>query len=229
MERQKQENNHDRQQKKQLENHNGQELDKEDHHQTVVLRVPGAHNTPATKKHTSSTATTPLKKQMSVTSSKTTAVEGDEQHQPTVSRVGRTATTMSMKKHTSSTEPISTTLRKEVTSISSNSAYSQENEQHHGYQPQVIQVPRSGTTMSLRKQISSDTFKHSNVDSSATLKGVHLNASQTSSNPFASSSINLIPKSEIFDQDSYLNDTKSHARKNDAKRHGKINISGGEK
>jgi len=130
---------------------------------------------------------------------------------------------MSMKKHTPSTAANSTTLNKDVASVTSDSISSQENEQHYGHQPQVIRIPQSELSMSLKKQISNKSGKNSNVNVFTTYNNSNLESSQIS-NPLQSSSINLVSKSEIFDQEFYLDGNIVHGR--DAKRRGTVNISG---
>jgi hypothetical protein len=193
--------------------------------QPTVIRVAGANNTQLAKQPTSCTAANSVvtKKQRSMTTSNTSAAEDDEQHQPTVTRVARGVTTMSMKKHTPSTAANPTTLNKDVSSVTSDSKSSQENEQHYGYQPQVTRIPRSELSMSLRKQISNKSSKNSNVNVFTTYNNSNLESSQIS-NPLQSSSINLVSKSEIFDQEFYLDGNIVHGR--DAKRRGTVNISG---
>jgi hypothetical protein len=147
---------------------------------------------------------------------------------------------MSMKKNISFTNPVADVLKKEVTSISSATTYSDENENHHKYQPPIVRIPRSDSKTSLSRKISTKTGKSSNItvvtagknsklDSFTTLNGVNLGSSQLSTNPLLSSSTNLTSKSEIIDQNFHLDDIADHARRSDAKRHGKITISGPEK
>ncbi len=196
--------------------------------QPTVIRVAHANNTQLAKQPTSSTAanSVSMKKSMSMTTSENSTAEEDEQRQPTVTRVARGLTTMSMKKNTPSTAANSTTFKKDVLSVTADSKFSQENEQNYGHRPQVIRIPRSESTMSLRKQISNKSVKNPNVNVFTTYNNSNLESSQVSSNPLQSSSVNLMSKSEIFDQEFHLDGNKVHGR--DAKRRGKINISGRE-
>ena len=147
---------------------------------------------------------------------------------------------MSVKKNASFTKPIASALKKEVTSISSATTHSDENENHHEYQPPIVRLPPSDSKSSLSRKTSTKTGKSSNgnvvtagknskLDSFTTLNGAHGGSSQISSYPLLASSINVTSKSDAFDQDFHLDDPSDHARRNDTKRHGKIVISGPEK
>ncbi|CAF4364473.1 unnamed protein product [Adineta steineri] len=60
-------------------------------------------------------------------------------------------------------------------------------------------------------------------------KDIDFTSSQTSDNPYATSSTNIMSKSDQFDQEFHLGDSKDHARRNDTKDHGSIKINGREK
>jgi hypothetical protein len=167
-----------------------------------------------------------MKSQLSSTTSKTSATEENEEDQPVVIRTAHPTTNMSMNKQTSSTGAMSTALKKEISLRRTKTSDVYENEQFNRREPQVIRIPRAESTMSLRRQILTTTGKNSNLDSSTIYKSSYLDSSQKSVNPLISSSSNIMTKSEIFDQDFHLDGSRAHARRNDVKSHGSINISG---
>ena len=221
-ERQKQRNKYDGHHKERLEDQDEPQQDEDSHYQPVVTRVPGTQSTHPTNRHTLSKTAMPasMKKQMSLTRHQAPGTEYDENDQPVATRGARAMTMTSMNKYPSSMEPTSGVLQRDVTSISSATVHSEEDDRHPGNQSQAE------SKMALSRKISTKTTKSSNItgmttdkisnlDSFLTLNGSNVHLIPTSSNPFLSSSTNLMSKSEIFNED--------------AKRHGKINISGLEK
>lgn len=217
-ERQKDDKKHDGH----AENHR----EREDRAHTVVSRVPGGNNTLATSKQASFMTTTsaPLKKQISSTAHE----DHHHHHQPIGAQISGGATMISTKKQSVPTEYIEDVPKDDITSVSSATMHSGDYEKQHGHHSNIVRIPQSETKAPLNRQVSNKTSQNSNPDSLKISKVIRHNSSKTSSHIFQSSSINLISKSEILDQDFHLDDP-SYTRKNANKNHGKINISGREK
>lgn len=207
---------------KHQDEHEGNPRERDDRAHTVVTRVGGGgHDTVSASKQ----ASAPLKKQISSTGRKTHVPDHeDHHHQANGTHISRGPTLVSMKKPSMPMGYVEDVPKDEITSVSSGTMHSGDHEHH----PHTVRIPQSETKMSLNRQISNKTSHNSDHDPLTISKVIRHDSSKTSSHIFQSSSIDLIPKSEIFDQDFHLDDP-SHTRKNLEKKHGKINISGREK
>ena len=225
-ERQKSQNNLHSQHEEKDENQKHEQTDNEDDHRPVVTRMTRTNTMPSAKKHASATGVTLItaKKETPTTTSKTPGAQNvDEHHQPVVSRIARTDTMTSTKKHASSKSSMPTLRNKDSLSTPPDDTPVREDKQY------VTRIPRSETTTSFKKLISTTTCKNSNLDTSRTCNGLDYDISQSSSNPYQTSSVYLMSKSEIFDQEFYLDENKDHIGRNDVRSRGKINISNREK
>ena len=213
---------------RQKDGHAENQREREDRAHTVVSRVPGGNNTLSTSKQASFMTTTsaPLKKQISSTTHEDH--HHHHHHQPIGAQTSGGATMISTKKQSVPTGFIEDVPKDEITSVSSDTMYSGDYEKQHGHHSTIVRIPQSETKAPLNRQVLNKTSQNSDPDSLKISKVIRHNSSKTSSHIFQSSSINLISKSEIFDQDFHLDDP-SHTRKNTEKNHGKINISGREK
>ncbi|CAF4219400.1 unnamed protein product, partial [Rotaria sp. Silwood2] len=190
--------------------------EKDDHHQPTVSRLAQSTRAMPMRNMATSAAVsvTRVKKELSLTPSKASYIQEDEEdhHQSTVSRLAQSNRAMSMRKMATSAAVSVTRVKKELSSTPSKASYIQEDEQNHTRQVQVTHIPRSESTI-LFKELNPTTLVGN---------GSSLGSSQTSS-------ANLILKSEKFDQEFSLNDSKDHVRRNDVKDHGCIKISEREK
>ncbi|CAF1031671.1 unnamed protein product [Adineta steineri] len=247
-EHRKQENNQDSKNEEQTSDD-----DDDDEHEPVVTRVPGAHTSMSKKKQTSSSTaiSVSVKQHMSSTLLKALTAQDQDEFQPTVTRISGISRTASMKKHTSSTATKKeTTSTKKETTTTHKTTYQHENEENYDYNSDVNRIS-SESTKSLKQQPSITAGKNSitnapqvyqnsmaNVPqiyqnpipaSPISYKDIDFTSSQTSDNPYATSSTNIMSKSDQFDQEFHLGDSKDHARRNDTKDHGSIKINGREK
>ena len=215
---------------KKHDGHKENQHEKEDRSHTVVTRIAGTNNTISTSQQISSltSMSAPSKKQISSITHKTSTSDDDEEDHRTGTQMARGATMASMKKSSVSAGFLAGVPNDDITSISSGTMHSDDNEKQHGHQPHVVRMLQTETKMPSDRQISNKTSQNSNPDSLIASKVIRHDSSKTSSHIFQSSTINLISKSEIFDQDFHLDDP-SHAGRKVDKRHGKVNISGREK
>lgn len=157
--------------------------------------------------------------------------KGDH-HQQAASRLAKPSRTTSMRKLKTSRSAIVTLVKKETTSTALKTINTQENEINHAHQSQVIQVKEIEATPSFKKQHPTLAGKISNgnaqlnshIDLSTTSKESYADSSQVLLNPLTRSSSNLMAKSEIFDQEFYLNEKNDRGRRNNVKDHNNVKI-----
>ncbi|UJR23712.1 hypothetical protein I4U23_026693 [Adineta vaga] len=197
----------------------------EDDFQPTVTRIPRTNTSVTTKKHTLSTTAISVatKQHMSSTTIKTTGVyDTVDDFQPSVTRVNGTTATASTNKQTST--------KKEMQSVTSKIMHIQEDddEEYDDQRTQVTRMPRTNSTKSLKNQFSnaslSRKYLNTKSDTPISHNDIDFNSSQTSYNPLATSTSNIISKSSLVDQEFRLDDGKEHARRNDVKSLGSVKI-----
>lgn len=211
----------------------------EDDFQATVTRIPRTYTSVSTKKAALSTTAISVSTKQQMTTTTTTLkaagiYDSNDDFQPVVTRVGTTATAQqSSKKHTSS-------MRKDVLSTAHKTTNLDEYNPDDSQHTHITRIPRQDSSKSMKNSFlnlhgnfpsGSLSRKALNItcDTPLSHNDIDINSSHNSSNPYATSTTNILRKSDVVDQEFRLDDGKEHARRNDTKSHGSINISGREK
>ncbi|CAF1601975.1 unnamed protein product [Adineta ricciae] len=204
----------------------------DDDFQATVTRIPRTYTSVSRKKAAMSTTAISVstKQQMSTTTFRAAGVyDSTDDFQPVVTRVGTTATALSSKKHTS-------TMRKDILSTSHRKTNLDEDDLNGSQHTHIIRIPREESSKSMKNPFSNLHGKFSSgslprkainttCDTPISHNDIDINSSHNSSNPYDSSTTNILRKSDVVDQEFHLDDGKDHARRNDAKSYGSVKIS----